>query len=246
MTIIMDTAIMDKQRLISGLCVLLLSLPAAAHMEDDPLLFMLNADELEWSDAGDNPMSWDIEAWLGRDLHKFRLRSEGERTDAGTDSLETQALYSRAVAPYWDLQLGLRRDTEPGNGSGPGRDWAVFGLEGVAPYWFEIGAALFLGEDNRSALRLEAEYEILFTQRLILAPEIELNFYGKDDPELGIGSGLSEAEAGLRLRYEIRREFAPYIGFKREKLYGETADIAKAAAEDIARSEWVAGLRFWF
>lgn len=246
MTITTDTAIMDKLRGISGLCALLLSLPAAAHMEDDPLLFMFSIDELEAHDADNDPASWDIEAWLGRDLNKFRLRSEGERADGTTESMETQALYSRAVAPYWDLQLGLRRDAEPGNGSGPGRDWAVLGIEGVAPYYFEIGAALFIGEDNRSALRLEAEYEILITQKLILVPEIEFNFYGEDDPELGIGSGLSNMEAGLRLRYEIRRQFAPYLGFSEEKAFGGTADFARAAGDDIDHGAWVAGVRLWF
>jgi copper resistance protein B len=244
--ITMGTAIMDRLRAPICLCALLLSLPAAAHMEDDPLLFMLRVDELEWSDAEGDPMSWDLAAWIGRDLHKFHLRNEGERGDAGTESLETQALYSRAVAPYWDLQLGLRRDAEPGNGSGPARDWAVLGIAGLAPYWFEIEAGFFIGENGRTALRLEAEYEILFTQKLILTPEIEFNFYGKDDPESGIGSGLSDIETGLRLRYEIRREFAPYIGFEREKLYGKTANLAQAVAEDTGHSGWVAGLKFWF
>lgn len=245
-TTITGMAIMDKLPAIFGLCALLLPFPAAAHMEDDPLLFTLRADRLEISDADGEPLSWELETWLGKDLHKFRFDTEGERSDAGTESAEVQALYSRAVAPYWDMQLGLRHDLEPGNRSGSGRDWAVIGWRGLAPYWFEIDSSLFIGEDSRTALRVEAEYEIILTQRLILTPEIEFNFYGRDDPELGIGSGLSNIEAGLRLRYEIRRQFAPYVGINREKIYGETADFARAAGEDSADSELAMGLKFWF
>jgi copper resistance protein B len=245
-TITMDMAIMDKLRAITGLCALLLSLPAAAHMEDDPLLTMFNVDELEIRDAEGDPLSWDIEGWAGKDLHKFYLQTEGERGDAGTESAEIRALYHRAVAPYWDLQLGLRHDAQPGTSSGPARDWAVIGWRGLAPYWFEIDTALFLGEDSRSALRIEAEYEILFTRQWVLSPEIEINLYGRDDPELGIGSGLADIEAGLRLRYEIRRQLAPYLGIHWEKLYGETADFAAAAGEDTADSEFVLGIKAWF
>ncbi|HEX5055871.1 MAG TPA: copper resistance protein B [Gammaproteobacteria bacterium] len=235
---------MSRLRIMAGLCMLAFSLPAAAarHMEDDPLLFMLRADELEIHDADENPLSWDIEAWLGKDLNKFRLRTEGERSDQGTANAETQALYSRAVAPCWDLQFGLRRDSRPA----PTRNWAVIGWRGLAPYWFDIDANLFLGENGRSALRLEAEYEILVTQRLTLSPDIEFNLYGKDDRESGIGSGLSVIETGLRLSYEIGPEFAPYIGFDWERSYGKTADFAKASGEESADNVWVAGLRFWF
>jgi copper resistance protein B len=241
-TITMDTASMDRLRPIIGVCALLLSLPAAAHMEDDPLLAMFSIHELEIHDTGQDPLSWDVAGWMGKDRHKFYLQTEGERTDEGTENAEIRALYSRAVAPYWDLQLGLRRDAEPG----PARDWAVIGWHGLAPYWFEIDARLFLGENGRSALRLEAEYEILFTQRWILSPEVEFNFHGKDDAELGIGPGLSNIEAGLRLRYEIKRQLAPYLGLAWEKVYGSTAEFARAAGEDAADSELVLGIKAWY
>jgi copper resistance protein B len=233
---------MDRLKPVVALCALLFSLPVVAHMEDDPLLFMLNLDELEIHDAAGDPLSWNIASWVGKDLRKFRLETEGEQGDEGTENIEVRALYSRAVAAYWDFQLGLRHDPEPG----PARDWAVIGWRGLAPYWFEIDTALFIGEDSRSALRLEVEYEILFTQRLVLSPEIEFNFHGKDDPELGIGSGLSDIEAGLRLRYEIRPEFAPYIGVNREKVYGGTEDLARAAGEDTVSSGLVFGIKAWF
>jgi copper resistance protein B len=239
-------ATMDRLKAIGGICALLLSLPAAAHMEDDPLLFTLNIDELEIHDADTDPLSWDIAAWLGKDLHKFRLQTEGERSDAGTESAEVQALYSRAVAPYWDIQLGLRHDPRLGYRSSPARDWAVVGWRGLAPYWFEIDTAFFIGEDSRTALRLKAEYEMLITQKLILSPEVEFNFYGKDDPELGIGSGLSAIEAGLRLRYEIRPEFAPYIGVDWERFYGGTEDFARTAGEAADESELILGIKAWF
>jgi copper resistance protein B len=241
-TITTDTAIMDRPAAITGLCLLLGSLSAAAHMEDDPLLAMFSIDELEIHDADRGPLSWDIDGWMGKDLHKFHLQTEGERTDAGTERVEIRALYNHAVAPYWDLQLGLRHDAQPG----PARDWLVIGWRGLAPYWFEVDANLFLGEDSRSALRLEAEYEILFTRRWILSPEIEINLHGKDDPALGIGAGLSNIEAGLRLRYEIRREIAPYLGVTWEKNYGRTADFAQAAGEDSRDSELVFGIKAWF
>jgi copper resistance protein B len=237
-----NITIMDKLKTIGALCALLLSFPAAAHMEDDPLLFMLNINELEIHDAEGDPLSWDIASWVGKDLHKFRLQTEGEQGDNGTESAEVQVLYSRAVAAYWDFQLGLRHDQEPG----PARDWAVIGWRGLAPYWFEINTVLFIGEDGRSALRFETEYEVPITRRLILNPEVEINFYGKEDPELGIGSGLSDVEAGLRLRYEIRPEFAPYIGVNWERVYGGSEDFARVAGEDAKGSELVFGIKAWF
>ncbi|HEY3486659.1 MAG TPA: copper resistance protein B [Gammaproteobacteria bacterium] len=227
---------MTKLKAISALYLLLLSFSVAAddmHMEDDPLLFMFSINELERHDADGNPLSWNAEAWLGKDLNKFRLKTEGERINDKTESAEVQALYSHAIAPYWDLQLGARNELHPDTG----HEWAVIGLQGLAPYWFEINAALFIGEDNRTALRFEAEYEILFTQKLILSPEIELNFYSKDDPELGIGSGLSEIDASLRLRYEIRRELAPYIGINWARVY--------EMAGDTEDSKFVLGFKMW-
>ena len=136
-----------------------------------------------------------------------------------------QFLYSKAIARYWDFQLGVRHDFEPS----PSRSWAAIGFKGLAPYFFDIDAAAFIGESGRTALRFEAEYELLFAQRLILTPDIEINIYGQNDPDVGIGSGLSDIEAGLRLRYEIRRELAPYIGINWSRLFGNTEDFARIA-----------------
>ena len=216
---------------------------ARAEAADDPLLLTVILDQLEMRDVGgDNALSWDGQGWLGRDLRKIWLKTDGERTAGNTEEAELQFLYSKAVARYWDIQVGIRHDFEPS----PSRSWAAIGFKGLAPYFFDIDAAAFIGEAGRTALRFEAEYELLLTQRLILTPDIEINLYGQNDPDVGIGSGLSEIEAGLRLRYEIRREFAPYVGVNWSRMFGSTADFAKIAGRDTSEAQLVIGLRTWF
>ena len=219
------------------------SVDVLAAAADDPLLTMVIVDELEYRDADDGSLlSWNAQGWFGQDLRKLWIKTEGERSGGSTEDAELQFLYSKSIARYWDFQVGVRQDFKPS----PNRTWAAIGFQGLAPYFFEIDTALFIGDSGRTALRLEAEYELLFTQRLILTPDIEVNFYGKKDPEIGIGSGLSDLEAGLRLRYEIRREFAPYIGVNWSKLFGETADFAAAAGQGSSDLQLVIGLRVWF
>nr|VFK16974.1 MAG: copper resistance protein B [Candidatus Kentron sp. LPFa] len=216
---------------------------AAGMGTDDPLLYKVNIDRLEYRKAdGHDPLAWEADAWIGRDLHKFRLKTEGERVDGDVGEFETQFLYSRAIAPFWDLQLGWRRDIKPT----PNRDWLTVGFEGIAPYRIETDVGLFLGESGRIGLRLDAEYEYLITQRLVLSPEIEVNFHGKNDAEVGIGSNLSDLEFGLSLGYEIRREFAPYIGVNWERKFGKTADFARDEGEDSNDVQIVTGIRAWF
>ncbi|MBL4901888.1 MAG: copper resistance protein B [Desulfocapsa sp.] len=215
----------------------------AGGMEDDPLLTMLIVDQFELqTGSGDDPLVWDAEGWIGKDLHKLWIKTDGEYRDGSLEEIEVQALYSRAIAPFWDVQAGWRRDIRPE----PNRDWLALGIKGLAPYYFDVDVAVFIGDEGRTAARLQFEYEVMFTQRLILVPELELNFYGKDDPAVGTGSGLSDIEAGLRLRYEIRREFAPYIGVNWTRLYGDTADYAREEGEDTDDFRFVAGIRFWF
>ena len=210
---------------------------------DDPLLTKVLIDQFEVRDADDsNPLVLEGQGWIGKDLQKIWFKAEIERDNGETEEAELQVLYSHAIAPYWDLQLGLRHDFQPS----PSRSWAVFGFQGLLPYYFEVDTALFIGESGRSGLRLGVEYELLFTQRLILTPEIEVNFYGQNDKDLGIGSGLSDVEAGLRLRYEIRREFAPYIGVNWNKSFGNTASFASDDGKDTDDLQWVIGLRIWF
>jgi copper resistance protein B len=215
---------------------------AWADMSDDPLLSKVMIDQLEWRNADDNKLTWEADAWLGRDLDKLWLKTEGEYADDDTEELELQLLYSRAVSTYWDVQAGWRGDFQPN----PSRNWFAAGFHGLAPYFFEIDAALFIGGSGRTAARLEVDYEILFTQRLILEPEVEINWYGEDDPAVGVGSGFSEIQAGLRLRYEIRREIAPYVGINWWNKFGDTRDLAKSAGEATDDLEFLAGLRIWF
>lgn len=219
-------------------------LPAvhASGMTDDPLLSFVRFEKLEVRSAdGSDPWVWDGQGWVGHDLNKFWFKTEGEYANSDLEDAELQLLYSRAFAPFWDVQLGWRGDFEPT----PRRSWAALGVQGLVPYFFDIEASAFLAS-GRAAARLDAEYEILLTQRLILAPEAEANWYSDDDPERGIGSGLSELELGLRLRYEFRREFAPYIGLNWFRKYGDTADLARAAGEDTKDLQFTIGLRVWF
>lgn len=228
----------------------LLAMPSLAaehdsgmHMLDKAWFHQVKIDQLEFRDTDEGqPLVWDAQAWLGDDLNRLQLKTEGERLDGVTEEAELQALYSRAVSAFWNVQAGWRRDFQPH----PQRDWLAIGVQGLAPYFFEVEATAFVGESGHAALRLEAEYELLLTQRLILTPEIEANLYSKDDPDVGLGSGLANIEAGLRLRYEIRREVAPYIGVVWTRQYGDTADFTRAEGGDPEQWQAVMGLRFWF
>lgn len=186
--------------------------------------------------------AYDLQARYGRDYDRAVLKAEGEFADGRLEDAHTELLWSHAVATYWDTQLGVRYDS----GEDPGRGWLAFGIQGLAPYWFEIEATAYVGDAGRSALRLHAEYELLLTQRLVLQPRVEVNLYGKDDAGRALGSGLSDAVAGLRLRYEIKREFAPYVGVEYAAKFGDTADYAEAVGDDTGQTRWVAGLRFWY
>lgn len=231
--------------LLHCLSVLALTGIGQAHgaAKDDPVLTMAKLDQFEVRDADESdPLVIEGQAWIGQDLKKLWLKAEFEYADSGTEEVELQALYSRAIAPFWDVQVGLREDFQPN----PSRSWAVLGIQGLAPYFFEVDAAVFLGESGRTALRLEAEYELLFTQRLILTPEMEINFFGQNDRATSTGSGLSEIELGLRLRYEIRREFAPYIGINWSRKYGNTADFSRLEGVNVSDTQFVAGVRAWF
>ena len=237
---------MKKSHFISGSLIassLFISSNAMAAGGDDPLLGMLLIDQFEVrAGDGEDPFVWEAQGWIGKDLNKFWFKTDGEVADGETESAEIQALYSHAVAPFWDAQIGWRRDIRPE----PKRDWLTLGVQGLAPYQYEIDTAIFFGNDSRVSARFEAEYEFLITQRWILTPDIEINIFSKDDPEVGIGSGVSDLELGLRLRYEIRREFAPYIGINWEKVYGGTADYRREEGADVSDTRFVVGVRAWF
>ena len=212
-------------------------------MDDDPLLARIMVDQLEVREAdADDPIVWEMAAWIGKDLHKIWLKTEGERVSGETEEAELQLLYSRAFSPFWDFQTGWRRDIKPQ----PERDWFAIGVKGLAPYLFEVDATLFVGESDQIGARLQAEYEYMLTQKWVLSPEIEINLHARDDEELRTGSGLSDMELGVRLRYEMRREFAPYIGVNGWRKYGKTADFTEADGEKTDDVQLVAGFRAWF
>lgn len=212
-------------------------------VHDDALHYYVLFDQLEWQAGnGATAGSWDNKGWIGTDLDRFWFRTEGEAEDGDLGEAQAHALFGRAIHPWWDLVVGVRQDFRPG----PQRTWAAVGIQGLAPYWFEVEATAYIGESGRTHLRVETEYELLFTNRLILQPLLELEMYGKSDPERGIGSGLSSGEAGLRLRYEMRRELAPYVGVTWSRKFFGTADFAEAAGEDTGGAKVALGVRMWF
>lgn len=221
-----------------------LALPAeSAEMDDMPMGSLLIQRLESRFHGNDQALGWEAQGWYGTDYQKLRLKLEGERDAGGpTTDNEVQLLYQRLVADFWDWQVGVRHDDQPG----PSRTYAVLGIQGLAPQWFEVDANLFLSERGDPSLRLETEYELLLTQRLILEPALEYNLALADDRDAGVGAGGSELEVGLRLRYEVRREFAPYFGYVWNKTYGRSGDIARAEAEDDEEGYWVAGVRMWF
>lgn len=203
---------------------------------EDPFNHSFVLNELE---THDGDLAWDGRLWLGYDANRLTLRTEGERTDGSTERAELSALWTHAVARWWDVVAGARADFAPG----PSRTWAAFGVQGLAPYRFELEATVFVADGGDSAARFEAEYELLITQRLVLQPQMQLDWYGQTDGARGVGAGLSSAELALRLRYEVRREVAPYVGLVRERKYGRTADLARSVAADPDDTRLVLGVR---
>jgi len=217
--------------------------PRQLRLADEHNFASLLVDRLEAVRTSDNTSAaYDLQAWYGRDYDRVVLKAEGDYDNGEFGEMSTELLWGHAVASYWNTQLGLRYDS----GEGPDRPWLAIGIQGLAPYWFEVDATAYVGEEGRTAVNVEAEYELLLTQKMILQPRVEADFYGKDDSERGIGSGLSEIKVGLRLRYEIRREFAPYVGVEWAGMFGNTADYARTAGVDTKETQAVAGIRFWF
>ena len=206
-------------------------------------VFWFQGDRAEYrARQGGDGYLWDVQGYYGGDLDKFWFKSEGEGTfGESLESAEIQGLWSHAIGPRWDLQAGVRQDL-----TGPERTHAVIGVQGLAPYMFEVDAAAFLSTKGDMTARVEAELDQRVTQRLILQPRAEVNLSAQDIPELGVGAGLDSVELGLRLRYEFAREFAPYIGIEQEWKIGQSADYARLAGEDPSVTNYVVGVRFWF
>ncbi|VXC61655.1 copper resistance protein B [Sphingomonas sp. AX6] len=186
---------------------------------------------------------FEADAWFGGDINRLVLKADGEgEFGEPFADVELKALYSRAIGPYFNLPAGVRQDL----GVGPDRTHAAIGVEGLAPYWFEVDGYLYLSTQGEVRASASAEYDQRLTQRLTLQPKVEFELSAQDIPELGIGSGLTSAEIGLRLRYEIAREFAPYVGIVHEAKFGCTADFARAAGDDPSSTNLVVGIRAWF
>ena len=224
-----------------SLMILLVLVDNSAFADDDEIYSFVLGDRLEYHANGDGWV-WDAEGWVGGDYHKFWLKTEGDIDNGKTTEAELQLLYSRAVLPFFDLQLGVRHDFEPH----PSRTFGLVGLQGLAPLWIELDVAAFVSEDGDFSARLELEYDLLLTQRLTLQPRIELDLAAQEVAEQQVGKGLTSTELGVRLRYEVRREFAPYVGVTWRKTYGRTRKFIEAEGERDDTVSFVAGVRFWF
>lgn len=216
-------------------------------IDDTQIYWLLLIDKLEYraNDAEDS-FNWDITGWIGGDYQRLWLKSEGDvGLEGGNGEAEIQLLYSKLIAPFWDLQVGLRYDQLYGDTSNS-RGFAVIGIEGLAPYLFEVDAAIFLSHQGDISARVKAEYELLLTQKLVLQPTLETNIAIQEVEEFGVGSGFNDLELGLRLRYEFNRQFAPYIGINWQRQFGDTAKFSREEGESDDQFSVVAGLRLLF
>ncbi len=213
-------------------------------MLDEAIFGHLLFDQLEgrFGFNQGNTFRWEAQGWLGTDENRIWLLSEGRYSNNQLDDGIHQLFYGRAITTYFDALVGVRYDLD----SLPGRGWGAFGIQGLAPQFFKVSAIGYVSGEGHLAARLEASYDLLITQRLILQPQIELNFYSKDDPARQIGAGFSELDAGLRLRYEITRQFAPYVGITYLGQYGATADYVSATGGVTQQLRFTVGLRTWF
>ena len=212
-------------------------------VHDRALNYFVLFDQLEWQSVeGGTGVNLDSKGWIGGDRDRFWFRAEGDGEEGRLGEAEAHVFYARQFSRWWDVVAGVRQDFRPG----PSRTWAAIGIQGLAPYWFEVELTGYIGAEGRTHFRGEVEYELLLTNRLVLQPLVEVEVFGKSDPERGIGAGLSTTEAGFRVRYEFRREFAPYVGVIWSNKFGGTADLAEAAGENTGSARFVAGVRVWF
>jgi copper resistance protein B len=217
--------------------------PGLHDMGDRSINSFFLVDQLEGQDVNAGGLvNWSASGWIGGDIDRLWIRTEGKRHDGKTEDAELQLLWGHAVSPWWDVVGGIRQSFKPG----PSQTWAAVGLQGLALYNFEAEATMFIGQGGQTAARIAGTYDLLITNRLILQPSVEVNFYGKDDPQRRIGSGLSDSSLGLRLRYEIKRQFAPYLGATWDRSYGGTADFARREGKNLRNFRWLAGVRLWF
>jgi copper resistance protein B len=215
--------------------------PFGAPVDDEHVFYHLAFDQLEGRLGRDESFRWEGEGWAGTDTNRILLKSEGTLTRGVMEEGDQEILYARPISTYFNLQGGLRYDLD----SAPGRGWAALGFEGLAPLFFHVSATAYAGDGGRLAGKLEGSYDLLLTQTLILQPQMELNIYSRDDRARQLGAGLSDLDAGLRLRYEITRKLAPYVGIAYQNSFGASADFAQASGAYTADLRFTAGIRAW-
>ncbi len=216
---------------------------APPHMMGTGTFANLLFNQLEVArDEGKTIASYDLEGWMGFDNNRLAIKAEGSTHNGDLEEARTELIWRQPWAAFWNTELGVRLDS----GTGKDRTWLALGFQGTSPYWVDLSGTLYVGDAGRAALRLEATYDWRITQRLILQPTLESNIYSKNDPARDIGQGISDLQAGLRLRYDITRQFAPYIGVQTEQVYGKTAEYRRAKGESASQTMAVAGVRLWF
>jgi copper resistance protein B len=213
------------------------------HRHGKRLLSFVLFDQIEWQgERGTHAFAWDSSGWLGGDRQRVWFRTEGAVAGNDVDHAQAEVLYGRPIARWWDLVAGFRQDARPGSPQA----WAAAGIQGLAPYWFQVEATAYVGASGRTRVHLDTEYDVLLTNRLVLQPHLDVEVAGKADPARGVGAGLSTGELGLRLRYELRRELAPYAGVVWRRTFFGTREHAEAAGERAGEARFVVGLRAWF
>ncbi|MCK8137956.1 copper resistance protein B [Pseudoalteromonas sp. 2CM28B] len=211
-------------------------------LADEHPFYALLGDRLEYNEQA-NAGVFDLQTWYGTTFDRLVIKTEGDFSEGSIEENQTDILWGHAVSAYWDTQAGVRLDY---NKEGENRQWLAFGLQGLAPYWFELDMTAYVGERGNTAFTLEAEYELLLTQKLIIQPRAEITLYGKNDKQNELGSGLSSSAIGFRVRYEFTRQFAPYIGVEWSNKFGNTADYATSSGQSSNNTAFVTGIKFWF
>lgn len=216
--------------------------PFGAPVDDEHVFYHFQFDQLEGRFGNDASLKWEGEGWAGTDTNRVVLKTQGELTKGTLEDGDQELLYARPISTYFNLQGGVRYDLD----SAPGRGWAAFGIEGLAPHFFHVSGTGYVSDQGHFAAKLEGNYDLLLTQSLVLQPQIELNFYSKDDPMRGVGSGLADVDTGLRLRYEITRKVAPYVAVTYENKFADSANFARAGGEQTSALRFAVGLQTWF
>jgi copper resistance protein B len=211
-------------------------------VHDRAVNYFVLFDQVEWQTAEAGGLNVDSTAWIGGDRSRLWLRAEGASDETRVSEAQAHVLFGRQFARWWDLVGGVRHDFRPGDA----QTWAAIGVQGLAPYWFEIQATAYLGGGGRAQARIEIEYDLLLTNRLIVQPLLEVEVASASDPARGSGAGITTSDLGLRLRYEVRRELAPYVGVTWLRQHGETAALARQTGRPDGTTRFVAGLRGWF